>query len=128
MQELNELKNTQMQEHQLISNWFSIQSTQRVYKTFLALDEDMNGLLSRIEFTAISNGTMSPLFISRIFEEHVMRMRVVQGRTVHRDEMDLLAFTDFVLAWDHRSHPAAIKYFFDIFDLKKQASFCKHAK
>lgn len=37
-----------------------------------------------------------------------------------RDEMDLLAFTDFVLAWDHRSHPAAIKYFFDIFDLKKQ--------
>ncbi|GIL55563.1 hypothetical protein Vafri_11019 [Volvox africanus] len=121
LQELNELKNTQMQEHQLISNWFSIQSTQRVYKTFLALDEDMNGLLSRIEFTAISNGTMSPLFISRIFEEHVMRMRVVQGRTVHRDEMDLLAFTDFVLAWDHRSHPAAIKYFFDIFDLKKQS-------
>lgn len=60
------------------------QSTQRVYKTFLALDEDMNGLLSRTEFSAISNGTMSPLFISRIFEEHVMRMRVVQGRTVHR--------------------------------------------
>lgn len=120
LQELNELKNNQLQEAQLISNWFSFQSTQRVYKTFLALDEDMNGLLSRAEFSAISNGTMSPLFISRIFEEHVMRMRVVQGRTVHRDEMDLLAFTDFVLAWDHRSHPAAIKYFFDIFDLKKQ--------
>ncbi|KAG2425387.1 hypothetical protein HXX76_013801 [Chlamydomonas incerta] len=120
LQELNELKNNQLQEHQLISNWFSFQSTQRVYKTFLALDEDMNGLLSRAEFSAISNGTMSPLFISRIFEEHVMRMRVVQGRTVHRDEMDLMAFTDFVLAWDHRTHPAAIKYFFDLFDLKKQ--------
>ncbi|PNH11580.1 Serine/threonine-protein phosphatase 2A regulatory subunit B'' subunit gamma [Tetrabaena socialis] len=120
LQELNELKNNQLQEHQLISNWFSFQSTQRVYKTFLALDEDMNGLLSRAEFSAISNGTMSPLFISRIFEEHVMRVRVVQGRKVHRDEMDLLAFTDFVLAWDHRSHAAAIKYFFDIFDLKKQ--------
>ena len=34
--------------------------------------------------------------------------------------MDLVAFTDFVLAWDHRSQPAAIKYFFDIFDLEKQ--------
>lgn len=34
--------------------------------------------------------------------------------------MDLVAFTDFVLAWDHRSHPCAIKYFFDIFDAKKQ--------
>lgn len=36
-----------------------------------------------------------------------------------RDEMDLVAFTDFVLAWDHRSHPAAIKYFFPIMDLSK---------
>ncbi|GFR48241.1 hypothetical protein Agub_g10103 [Astrephomene gubernaculifera] len=120
LQELNELKHSQLQEHQLISNWFSVQSTQRVYKTFLALDEDMNNLLSRLEFSAISNGTMSQLFIGRIFEEHVMRSRVMQGRNVHRDEMDLLAFTDFVLAWDHRSNPAAIKYFFDIFDLKKQ--------
>lgn len=41
-----------------------MQSTQRVYKTFLALDEDMNGLLSMEEFGAISNGTMSPFFIS----------------------------------------------------------------
>ncbi|EFJ50385.1 hypothetical protein VOLCADRAFT_88941 [Volvox carteri f. nagariensis] len=68
LQELNELKNNQLQEHQLISNWFSIQVK----------------------------------------------------RQPARDEMDMLAFTDFVLAWDHRSHPAAIKYFFDIFDLKKQ--------
>ncbi len=34
--------------------------------------------------------------------------------------MDLVSFTDFVLAWDHRSHPAAIKYFFPIFDLQRQ--------
>jgi hypothetical protein len=32
--------------------------------------------------------------------------------------MDLIDFTDFVLAWDHRSSPAAIKYFFPIFDTK----------
>ncbi|GFH14139.1 serine/threonine-protein phosphatase 2A regulatory subunit B'' subunit gamma [Haematococcus lacustris] len=34
--------------------------------------------------------------------------------------MDLTAFADFVLAWDHRSHPAAIKYFFPVLDLKNQ--------
>lgn len=34
--------------------------------------------------------------------------------------MDLAAFTDFVLAWDHRSHPAAIKYFFPIMDLQNK--------
>ncbi|KAL6756056.1 hypothetical protein V8C86DRAFT_2657609 [Haematococcus lacustris] len=34
--------------------------------------------------------------------------------------MDLTAFADFVLAWDHRSHPAAIKYFFPVLDLNNQ--------
>lgn len=38
--------------------------------------------------------------------------------------MDLVAFTDFVLAWDHRSHPAAIKYFFPIFDLNQRVRWC----
>jgi hypothetical protein len=31
--------------------------------------------------------------------------------------MDLLAFATFVLAWDHRNQPAAIPYFFKIFDI-----------
>lgn len=39
------------------------QSTRRVHNTFLALDEDMNSMLSRSEFSQISNGTMSSLFI-----------------------------------------------------------------
>jgi hypothetical protein len=33
--------------------------------------------------------------------------------------MDLVGFTDFVLAWDHRALPPAIKYFFPIMDLQK---------
>jgi hypothetical protein len=32
--------------------------------------------------------------------------------------MDLLAFADFVLAWDHRNHPASVGYFFKIFDIQ----------
>jgi serine/threonine-protein phosphatase 2A regulatory subunit B'' len=39
------------------------QSAKRVYNTFCALDEDGNGALSRDEFSAISNGSMSALFI-----------------------------------------------------------------
>ncbi|GFH25481.1 uncharacterized protein HaLaN_23457 [Haematococcus lacustris] len=34
--------------------------------------------------------------------------------------MDLTAFADFVLAWDHRSHPAAMKYFFPVLNLSNQ--------
>jgi hypothetical protein len=41
----------------------TLQSAKRVYNTFMALDEDGNGLLSRAEFSQISNGSMSPLFI-----------------------------------------------------------------
>jgi hypothetical protein len=39
------------------------------------------------------------------------------GAACARDEMDLLAFGTFVLAWDHRNQPAAIPYFFKIFDI-----------
>eukprot|EP00878_Enallax_costatus_P041183 GHUV01047746.1.p1 GENE.GHUV01047746.1~~GHUV01047746.1.p1 ORF type:complete len:141 (+),score=55.06 GHUV01047746.1:106-528(+) len=39
-----------------------------------------------------------------------------------RDEMDLLAFADFVLAWDHRNHPAAVGYFFKIFDIQHKVT------
>eukprot|EP00798_Chlamydomonas_sp_ICE-L_P016976 gene16976-23247_t len=70
LRELMELKMADVRESQLLSNWFSVQSSRRVHSTFQALDEDMNGMLTRSEFSSISNGTMSPLFISRIFEEH----------------------------------------------------------
>ena len=46
----------------------------------------------------------------------------IYSYTSLRDRMDLLEFTDFVLAWDHRSSPAAIKYFFPIFDLQKKVA------
>lgn len=59
---------------------------------------------------------MSPLFIDRVFEEAVADRR----RGHQRDEMDLMAFVDFVLAWDHRNHTAALPYFFRIFDMQKQ--------
>ncbi len=90
---------------------------------------------------AASDACLSP--VQRIFEEHVMRRRSFMhahrassyrwrpragqpaSSSMHalhvcarRDEMDLISFTDFVLAWDHRSHPAAIKYFFPIMDLQ----------
>jgi Ca2+-binding EF-hand superfamily protein len=52
-----------------------MQSTQRVYNTFDTWDEDRSGTLSRCEFSRISQGTMSELFISRVFEEHAAEHR-----------------------------------------------------
>ncbi|KIY93993.1 Serine/threonine-protein phosphatase 2Aregulatory subunit B'' subunit gamma [Monoraphidium neglectum] len=166
-----------LDDRDLSSNWFSLQSTQRVYNTFSLWDADSSGSLSRAEFSRISQGTMSELFIARVFEEHVaaprgdvlgaasgeespgglprlgLRVRTrsgsgdgsgggsgggdgspagaVEGGAARarrrpappegagpRDEMDMMAFVDFVLAWDHRNHPAALPYFFSIFDLQ----------
>jgi hypothetical protein len=40
--------------------------------------------------------------------------------------MDLLSFATFVLAWDHRNQPAAIPYFFKIFDIHQRVSaYCR---
>ncbi|KAL6749982.1 hypothetical protein V8C86DRAFT_3144325 [Haematococcus lacustris] len=46
--------------------------------------------------------------------------RSMHRSSTHRDEMDLTAFANFVLAWDQRSHPTAIKYLFPVLDLKNQ--------
>eukprot|EP00879_Flechtneria_rotunda_P020219 GHRR01021263.1.p1 GENE.GHRR01021263.1~~GHRR01021263.1.p1 ORF type:complete len:362 (+),score=90.67 GHRR01021263.1:1179-2264(+) len=202
LQELLMLGPSAEQERDLFSNWFSLQSTQRVLSTFNSWDLDGSGTLSRSEFSAISQGAMGELFIARVFEEHVAPQRgaawprkqqqsptkaaaggggalspsklgtlprmhtggspprsPLNGSTAvnrsslqqqqqggssssaniwppplppnaagARDEMDLLAFADFVLAWDHRSHPAAVGYFFKIFDINhrvgKQVPFC----
>lgn len=48
------------------------------------------------------------------------------GAACARDEMDLLSFATFVLAWDHRNQPAAIPYFFKIFDIHQRVSACCH--
>lgn len=51
-------------------------------------------------------------------QEHVAKKREAGG--LMADEMSLLEFVDFVLAWDCRANPATIPYFFAIFDLQKQ--------
>jgi hypothetical protein len=55
------------------------QSTMRVHNTFLRLDEFGRGALDIHEFSQISGNTMSPLFLNRIFEEHVVTRRGARG-------------------------------------------------
>ena len=52
-------------------NWFSPRATLSLYKSFLELDSDKDGRLSAHEFAAYGGGGLTPLFIARVFEEHV---------------------------------------------------------
>lgn len=72
---------------------------------------------------------MSRLFIDRVFEEAVGQRRrrgIRNSDPGRKDEMDLMSFVDFVLAWDHRNHAAALPYFFSIFDVHKQVGRLVH--
>lgn len=46
-----ELREVSTSEAQLAANWFSHQSAVRVYGSYLLLDEDRNGLLTRSELS-----------------------------------------------------------------------------
>ena len=64
-------------------------------------------------------GTMSQIFQDRVFEEHVAFSRA-DRRSNMRNEMDLSAFLDFLLAWENRDTPQAAKYFFKVLDIRGQ--------
>eukprot|EP00891_Asterochloris_glomerata_P006921 jgi/Astpho2/6921/e_gw1.00107.57.1_t len=98
---------------------FSTANAVRVRDLFTSLDEDCNEHLSKQEFFGFCMGTMSQIFQDRVFEEHVAFSRADRRRNV-RNEMDMPAFLDFLLAWENRETPQAASYFFKVLDIRGQ--------
>ena len=67
--ELYELRSQAMTLEDAMSNWFSVQSSLRVYDTYLRLDRDKNGMLKKQELALYSPG-LTTIFIDRVFEEY----------------------------------------------------------
>ncbi|TGZ63018.1 hypothetical protein CRM22_007124 [Opisthorchis felineus] len=104
---LLELRESQTTEAQLASNWFSHQSAMRVYGSYLQLDEDRNGMLTRAELSRYGNGTLTDVFLDRVFQEC----------TTYDREMDYKSYLDFVLAMEDKYEPQALAYLFRILDV-----------
>ncbi|CAM6017318.1 unnamed protein product [Sphagnum balticum] len=96
-------------------NWFSLSSAQRICDTFLGLDKDMNGTLSKQELQGYAEGTLTDIFIERVFDEHVRRGGRAGGGKAR--EMDFESFLDFVLALENRETPEGLTYTFKCLDL-----------
>lgn len=69
---------------------------------------------------------MTAFFIARLFEEHAtlkpaLKTSELQSGSTHSapSEMSLEDFSDFVLAWEHRSTDLGMRYFFPVFDLRQ---------
>eukprot|EP00741_Cyanophora_paradoxa_P004849 tig00000836_g4704.t1 len=107
--ELFELRQEHMSEEEAAANWFSAQSALRVYEQYLALDEDHNGLLSQRELARYGQGTLTPAFVQRVFDEF----------NTYDGEMDYKTFLNFVLAMENKKSPQALRYFFRILDVRK---------
>uniref|UniRef100_A0A0E0KYI7 EF-hand domain-containing protein n=1 Tax=Oryza punctata TaxID=4537 RepID=A0A0E0KYI7_ORYPU len=81
---------------------------------FLALDKDTNGTLSKQELKEYADGTLTDIFIERVFDEHVRRSKVGGGNS---REMDFESFLDFVLALENKDTPEGLTYLFRCLDL-----------
>nr|XP_043639842.1 probable serine/threonine-protein phosphatase 2A regulatory subunit B'' subunit TON2 [Erigeron canadensis] len=98
-----------------IDNWFSLASTQRICDTFLDLDKDANGTLSKAELQGYADATLTDIFIERVFDEHVRHGKTVIGLPW---EMDFESFLDFILALENKDTPEGLTYLFRCLDLQ----------
>ncbi|KAM7539426.1 hypothetical protein Aperf_G00000051637 [Anoplocephala perfoliata] len=109
-----ELRETSTTQARLEENWFSLESAKRVYASYLRLDTDQNGMLSRKELAGYNNGSLTEAFLDRVFQECL----------TYEGEMDYKVYLDFVLAMENRSEPQSIAYIFRIVDLGGQGRLC----
>ncbi|XP_011452511.1 serine/threonine-protein phosphatase 2A regulatory subunit B'' subunit gamma-like [Crassostrea angulata] len=108
LDDLLELRDEDLSTEMQQSNWFSAPSALRVYGQYLNLDKDHNGMLSKEELARYGTGTLTQVFLDRVFQECL----------TYEGEMDYKTYLDFVLALENRREPQSLRYLFRILDVK----------
>ncbi len=75
---------------------------------YLNLDKDHNGMLSKQELSRYGTGTLTSVFLDRVFQECL----------TYDGEMDYKTYLDFVLAMENRKEQQALQYFFRLLDVQ----------
>lgn len=115
--ELYELRQEQpMDPSEASSNWFSMLSSLKVYGSYLELDLNQNGMLSKNELKTYGHGMLTDVFIDRVFEEY----QTYKDSETGEREMDYKTFLDFVLAMENKNSRQALQYFWKIIDVHHQ--------
>lgn len=92
------------------SNWFSAPSALSIYGHYLNLDTNHNGMLSKAELGGYGSGTLTTVFLDRLFAESI----------TYDGEMDYKTYLDFVIALENRHEPQSLQYLFRILDLNHE--------
>lgn len=114
LMELHQENEEEVADSEQGENWFSLTTAQRICDMFLGLDKDMNGTLSKQELREYADGTLTDIFIERVFDEHIRRGKSGGGNC---REMDFDSFLDFVLALENKDTPEGLTYLFRCLDL-----------
>uniref|UniRef100_A0A6Q2YZJ0 Serine/threonine-protein phosphatase 2A regulatory subunit B'' subunit gamma n=1 Tax=Esox lucius TaxID=8010 RepID=A0A6Q2YZJ0_ESOLU len=110
LDDLLELRDEELSKESQESNWFSAPSALRVYGQYLNLDKDHNGMLSKEELCRYGTGTLTGVFLDRVYQECL----------TYDGEMDYKTYLDFVLALENRKEPAALQYIFKLLDMENK--------
>jgi serine/threonine-protein phosphatase 2A regulatory subunit B'' len=110
LDQLIELRDEELSKEHLETNWFSAQSALRVYGQYLNLDADHNGMLNKQELSHYGSGTLTDVFLDRVFQECV----------TYSGEMDYKSYLDFVLALENRNEPQSLQFIFRILDIDQK--------
>ncbi|KAI8612731.1 hypothetical protein BC830DRAFT_1194769 [Chytriomyces sp. MP71] len=94
----------------LRDNWFAPDVSLRVYETFLDLDVDRNGFISRDEMRTFYNGTLTEPYLDRLYAE---RGRDARG-------LDFKGFVDFVIALENPAAPESVAWQFKLLDVESK--------
>lgn len=111
LDDLLELRDQDLPKDVQEANWFSAPSALRVYGQYLNLDTDHNGMLSQDELQRYGTGTLTPVFVERLFQECL----------TYEGEMDYKTYLDFVLAMENKKEPQSLQYLFRIMDVRQEA-------
>ncbi|RLU27401.1 hypothetical protein DMN91_001205 [Ooceraea biroi] len=117
LDDLLELRDEDLPKDLQEANWFSAPSALKVYGQYLNLDRDHNGMLNKEELAGYGTGTLTGVFLERVFQECL----------TYEGEMDYKTYLDFVLALENRHEPQSLHYLFRILDINNRGyldTFC----
>jgi len=117
LDDLLELRDNELPKDAQDANWFSAPSALRVYGQYLNLDTDHNGMLSQTELLKYGTGTLTPVFVERVFQECL----------TYEGEMDYKTYLDFVLAMENKKEPQSLQFLFKILDVRHDGYLCVYS-
>ena len=98
------------------SNWFSLACAIRIYRQFLDLDSDQDGMLAAEELSRYADGlmTLTPAFVGRLFEV----VHTYEGRLDYKGYLDLVVSLQALRpASAAPASEAALRYFWRVLNL-----------